>query len=108
MNGSLIIGVDAGYGNYKIARNAFIERVVEQVTAKVLANLPTLAGIYLLQQQSAIAAGLQGSVAANSVPLSADKSADTNTESNSKAESNTEAEDEEPEENGFLDFSFGM
>ena len=38
--------------------DAFVDRIVEQVTAKILANIPALAGMYLLQQQTALAAGL--------------------------------------------------
>ena len=38
MNGSLIIGVDAGYGNYKIARRVFLTAVSVSDKAPVFAK----------------------------------------------------------------------
>ena len=38
---------------------AFVERIVSQVTEKILTNMPTLAGMYMMQQQAMLTAGLQ-------------------------------------------------
>lgn len=43
--------------------DAFVERIVAQVAEKTLANLPTLAGMYLIQQQAVLTAGFQSTVA---------------------------------------------
>ena len=42
--------------------DAFVERIVAQVAEKTLANLPTLAGMYLIQQQAVLTAGFQSTV----------------------------------------------
>lgn len=47
--------------------DAFVDRIVEQVTAKILTNIPVLAGMYLLQQQTALAAGLQNGAMMNCI-----------------------------------------
>ena len=38
--------------------DAFVERIVAQVAEKTLANLPTLAGMYLIQQQAELSRGI--------------------------------------------------
>ena len=43
--------------------DAFVERIVAQAAEKTLANLPTLAGMYLIQQQAVLTAGFQSTVA---------------------------------------------
>ena len=86
---------------------------MEHVTAKILANIPALAGMYLLQQQTALAAGLQNGAMMNITPVK--KGADavnapplpvTNVETGLK--NKADGNDNEPEENELLDFSFGM
>ena len=91
--------------------DAFADRIVEQVTQKVLANLPALAGMYLMQQQSMLSVGLQG----GAVPINAgmNVSASANENKASQQKRNTEISSvqaqtdftEEPEENDFLDFN---
>lgn len=49
--------------------DAFVDRIVEQVTAKILTNIPALAGMYLLKQQTALAAGLQNGAIMNATPV---------------------------------------
>ncbi|MGN0403158.1 MAG: hypothetical protein ACI4HQ_12995 [Acetatifactor sp.] len=91
--------------------DAFVDRIVEQVTAKMLANIPALAGMYLLQQQTALAAGLQNGAMMNvtSVNMSTGVANDsTLSATNSTADMVHKAEESEPEENELLDFSFGM
>ena len=84
--------------------DAFAERMVQMVEKKVLANLPALAGMYQMQQ-SMMMAGLMGtgqSVGSfyptmNTVPVMPAKME----QPSEKSDSN------EPEENEFLDYSFG-
>ena len=56
---------DDPYLETREKEDAFVDRIVEQVTAKVLADIPALAGMYLLQQQTALAAGLQNGAMTN-------------------------------------------
>lgn len=95
---------DDPYLETREKEDAFADRIVEKVEQKVLGNLPQLIGIYLLQQQNILAMG-------NSAQM----------ESNLKENGETQAlyfgdgilqnggktETEDPEENEFLDFSFG-
>ncbi|MDD3239658.1 MAG: hypothetical protein PHW47_06155 [Lachnospira sp.] len=91
--------------------DAFADRIVEQVTQKVFANLPALAGMYLMQQQSMLAVGFQG----GAVPINAgmNVSPSVNESKTDQQERNTENSSvqaqtdftEEPEENDFLDFN---
>lgn len=41
----------------------FLKRLLDMVDQKVLCNLPALAGMYLMQQQAFMAAGMQGGMA---------------------------------------------
>lgn len=50
---------DDPYLETREKENAFVERIVSQVTEKILTNLPTLAGMYMMQQQAMLTAGLQ-------------------------------------------------
>lgn len=91
--------------------DAFVDRIVEQVTAKILANIPALAGMYLLQQQTALAAGLQNGTIMNvtSANMSTGVANDSAlSATNSTTDTLHKAEENEPEENELLDFSFGM
>ena len=90
--------------------DAFVDRIVEQVTAKVLADIPALAGMYLLQQQAALAAGLQNGAMTNVNPVNATAGATGNSVlpvANTGVAAKDEMDESEPEENEFLDFSFG-
>lgn len=85
--------------------DAFAERMVQMVEQKVLANLPALAGMYQMQQ-SMLMAGFLGTQQGNgmlySYPIAAVPTATAQPEQPSvKMEMN------EPEENEFLDYSFG-
>ena len=85
--------------------DAFAERMVQMVEQKVLANLPALAGMYQMQQ-SMLMAGLIGTQQGNGMvypyPIAAVPTATAQPEQTS-----TKMETNEPEENEFLDYSFG-
>ena len=85
--------------------DAFAERMVQMVEQKVLANLPALAGMYQMQQ-SMLMAGLLGTQQGNGMvypnPMAAVLTATAQPE-----QSSTKEETNEPEENEFLDYSFG-
>ena len=50
---------DDPYLETREKEDAFVEGIVSQVTEKILTNLPTLAGMYMMQQQAMLTAGLQ-------------------------------------------------
>ena len=80
--------------------DAFVERIVAQVAEKTLANLPTLAGMYLIQQQAVLTAGFQSTVNGNG---------NGRIKQGHTAEAVLgESAEEEPEDNEFLDYSFGV
>ena len=85
--------------------DAFAERMVQMVEQKVLANLPAFAGMYQMQQ-SMLMAGLIGTQQGNGIaypyPMPAVSTAAAQPEQPS-----TKMETDEPEENEFLDYSFG-
>ena len=85
--------------------DAFAERMVQMVEQKVLANLPALAGMYQMQQ-SMLMAGLIGTQQGNGMvypyPIAAVPAGTAQPE-----QSSTKMETNEPEENEFLDYSFG-
>ena len=85
--------------------DAFAERMVQMVEQNVLANLPALAGMYQMQQ-SMLMAGLIGTQQGNGMvypyPITAVPSAAAQPE-----QPFTKMETNEPEENEFLDYSFG-
>ena len=86
--------------------DAFAERMVQMVEQKVLANLPALAGMYQMQQ-SMLMAGLIGTgKGVGNIypqPMSAVPTAPVKAEQPS-----TKSDSNEPEENEFLDYSFGV
>lgn len=86
--------------------DAFAERMVQMVEQKVLANLPALAGMYQMQQ-SMLMAGLigtgQGVGNIYPQPMSAVSTAPVKAE-----QPFTKSDSNEPEENEFLDYSFGV
>lgn len=84
---------------------AFAERMVQMVEQKVLANLPALAGMYQMQQ-SMLMAGLIGTQQGNGMvypyPIAVAPTAPAKAE-----QSSVKVDSSEPEENEFLDYSFG-
>ena len=103
--------------------DAFVERIVIQVTEKILTNLPTLAGMYMMQQQAMLTAGLQNAgmpvmnftadpTNANMMEAGAQKVTKSiksgMAENQATTKKSEDILDEEPEDNEFLDFSFGM
>ena len=94
--------------------DAFVERIVAQAAEKTLANLPTLAGMYLIQQQAVLTAGFQSTVAgANAgmpvMPSPANGNGNGRIKQGHTAEAVLgESAEEEPEDNEFLDYSFGV
>ncbi|MGN1197474.1 MAG: hypothetical protein ACI4TA_07730 [Acetatifactor sp.] len=86
--------------------DAFAERMVQMVEQKVLANLPALAGIYQMQQ-SMLMAGLIGTQQGNNTfyPYPVSKVSMTSAEAE---QSTAKGDSDEPEENEFLDYSFGV
>lgn len=80
--------------------DAFADRIVEQVTQKVLANLPALAGVYLMQQQSMLSVGMQGMTVPNRNGV---YQTDSSAQIPPAQPQNIFAD--EPEENDLLDFN---
>lgn len=114
---------DDPYLETREKEDAFVERIVSQVTEKILTNLPTLAGMYMMQQQAMLTAGLQNAgmpvmnftadpTNANMMEAGAQKvtkSIKSGMAENQVATKKSEdILDEEPEDNEFPDFSFGM
>ena len=114
---------DDPYLETREKEDAFVERIISHVTEKILENLPTLAGMYMMQQQAMLTAGLQnagvpmmnftaGATNVNMTEAGAqnvDKSIKSGRAENQAATKKSEdILDEEPEDNEFLDFSFGM
>ena len=92
---------DDPYLETREKEDAFVDRIVEQVTAKVLADIPALAGM---------AAGLQNGAMTNVNPVNATAGATGNSVlsvANTGVAAKDEMDESEPEENEFLDFSFG-
>lgn len=84
--------------------DAFADRIVEKVEQKVLGNLSQLIGIYLLQQQNILAMGNNTQMESY---LKGNEEAMVLHSDDSILQNGRQAETEEPEENEFLDFSFG-
>ena len=93
--------------------DAFADRLVQTVEQKLLSNLPALAAMYQMQQQAFFQAGLQaGGIMSypyqHVVTSSAGKPL---MEQESVCEQTKDCREEEmpqPEENEFLDYSFGV
>ena len=114
---------DDPYLETREKEDAFVERIVSQVTEKILTNLPTLAGMYMMQQQAMLTAGLQNAgmpvmnftadpTNANMMEAGAEKVTKSiksgMAENQAATKKSEDILDEEPEDNEFLDFSFGM
>lgn len=115
---------DDSYFETREKEDAFVERIIIQVTEKILTNLPTLAGMYMMQQQAMLTAGLQNA----GMPMMNFTAGAMNTNMTGAGEQNGGCSrengvaqgqnagisrqetlaDDEPEDNEFLDFSFGM
>lgn len=97
--------------------DAFADRLVQTVEQKLLSNLPALAAMYQMQQQAFFQAGLQaggimpypyqqwnpGTVASVGV-----KPVTEPIQSNEQPSEASKQELAEPEENEFLDYSYGV
>ena len=114
---------DDPYLETREKEDAFVERIVSQVTEKILTNLPTLAGMYMMQQQAMLPAGLQNAgmpvmnftadpTNANMMEAGAQKVTKSiksgMAENQAATKKSEDILDEEPEDNEFPDFSFGM
>ena len=114
---------DDPYLETREKEDAFVERIVSQVTEKILTNLPTLAGMYMMQQQAMLTAGLQNAgmpvmnftadpTNANMMEAGAQKATKSIKSGMAESQAATKKSegilDEEPEDNEFPDFSFGM
>lgn len=93
--------------------DAFVERIVSQVAEKTLANLPTLAGMYLMQQQAVLTAGFQNAAAGANAGMPVMSSLVNGNENGRIKQGQTagavpKETAEEPEDNEFLDYSFGV
>ncbi len=84
--------------------DAFANRIVEKVEQKVLGNLSQLIGIHLLQQQNILAMGNNAQLENY---LKDNRDMHVLSSGDGILQNGGEAEKEEPEENEFLDFSFG-
>ena len=80
-----------------------------------MANLPTLAGMYLIQQQAVLTAGFQSTVAGakcryagNAKPLQMANGNGRIKQGHTAEAVLGESAEEEPEDNEFLDYSFGV
>lgn len=97
--------------------DAFADRLVQTVEQKLLSNLPALAAMYQMQQQAFFQAGLQaGGIMPypyqqgnpQAMPPSSGKPLMEQESICEQAEDSREEEMPEPEENEFLDYSFGV
>lgn len=95
---------DDPYLETREKEDAFADRIVEKVEQKVLGNLSQLIGIYLLQQQNILA---MGSDARAENYLKDNGKMQVLSSGGGVLQNGGEVEVEEPEENEFLDFSFG-
>ena len=95
---------DDPYLETREKEDAFADRIVEKVEQKVLGNLSQLIGIYLLQQQNILATGNDARMENYLKDIG---EMQVLSSSDGILQNDGEAETEEPEENEFLDFSFG-
>lgn len=95
---------DDPYLETREKEDAFADRIVKKVEQKVLGNLSQLIGIYLLQQQNILA---MGSDARAENYLKDNGKMQVLSSGGGVLQNGGEVEVEEPEENEFLDFSFG-
>ena len=94
---------DDPYLETREKEDAFADRIVEKVEQKVLGNLSQLIGIYFLQQNILAT----GNDARAENYLKENGEMQVLSSGGGILQNGGEAETEEPEENEFLDFSFG-
>lgn len=94
---------DDPYLETREKEDAFADRIVEKVEQKVLGNLSQLIGIYLLQQNILAT----GNDARAENYLKENGEMQVLSSGGGIQQNGGKAETEEPEENEFLDFSFG-
>ena len=105
---------DDPYLETREKEDAFVERIVSQVTEKILTNLPTLAGMYMMQQQAMLTAGLQNAgmtmmhLTAGAQNGGSSRENGVTQGQNAGISRQETLADDELEDNEFLDFSFGM
>lgn len=105
-NNFIIQAINDFYDRHLATRekeDAFADRIVERVEQKVLGNLSQLIGIYLLQQNILAT----GNDARAENYLKENGEMQVLSSGGGILQNGGEAETEEPEENEFLDFSFG-
>lgn len=95
---------DDPYLETREKEDAFADRIVEKAEQKVLGNLSQLIGIYLLQQQNILATGNNAQAEDY---LKGNRDVQVLSSGDGILQDAGEAETGEPEENEFLDFSFG-
>lgn len=95
---------DDPYLETREKEDAFADRIVEKVEQKVFGNLSQLIRIYLLQQQNILATG--NDVRAENYLRNIGEM-QVLSSGDGILQNDGEAETEEPEDNEFLDFSFG-
>ena len=95
---------DDPYLETREKEDAFADRIVEKVEQKVLGNLSQLIGIYPLQQQNILAMGNNAWVENY---LKDNGEMQVLSSGDGILQNGGEAETGEPEENEFLEFSFG-
>ena len=95
---------DDPYLETREKEDAFADRIVEKVEQKVLGSLSQLIGIYLLQQQNILATGNDARAENHLRDIG---EMQVLSSGNGILRNGGEAETEEPEDNEFLDFSFG-
>ena len=105
--------------------DAFVERIISQITEKNIGEPATLAGMYMMQQQAILTAGLYNAgmpvmnftvdaTNANMTGAGAQNNGGCSRENgveqgqNAGISQQETLADDEPEDNEFLDFSFGM
>lgn len=83
----------------------FVERIVDAVENKVIANLPALAGMYMSMQQCIFGQGGAGFISGTSFGIDPEIVKSTFCMTDRKAE---DKQPPEPEENELLDLNFGF
>lgn len=97
---------DDPYFETREKEDAFVERIIIQVTEKILTNLPTLAGMPMMNfTAGAMNTNMTGAGEQNGGCSRENGVAQGQNAGISRQEA---LADDEPEDNEFLDFSFGM
>lgn len=103
---------DDPYLETREKKDAFVDRIADMVEQKVLCNIPALAGVYLMQQQSLLSVSMQNGIAP-AIPqvnqnVQVDRKADGLEHSKGVADNLEEfvnaSNDEDVEDNELVDF----